>query len=46
MSIALAIQTHANLTFATVDPKKNAMGGPIRAHLDNANVVHLVNVYL
>ena len=46
MKIALAHRTHATLAFVTVDPMKNALEGPIRVKLHNANAVHLMNVHI
>ena len=46
MKIALAHRTHATLAFVTVDPKKSALEGAIRAQLQNVNAVHLMNVHI
>ena len=38
IKIALAHQTHANLTFVNVEAMKNAVDTPIHVRLANANV--------
>ena len=46
MKIALAQRIHANLTFVTVDQRRNALEEPIHVQLDNVNVTRMINVYL
>ena len=46
IKIALAHQTHANLTFVNAEAKKNALKKPIHVRLANANVVKMRNANL
>jgi hypothetical protein len=46
IKIALAHQTHANLTFVNAEAKKNALKKPIHVRLANANVVKTRNANL
>ena len=46
IKIALAHQTHANLTFVNAEAKTNAVDKPIHVRLANANVVKTTNANL